>query len=160
MTFQDSNWAKPLSINIQSNWTVDVQLNWQHTNEVQHWAKMPTCSAVGCENRTSGDEFFRIPAGSHQFQHNKSRLWLQALKQESRNDATPAKEACACSAHFISCKIFSIYQSLVINHFTFFYQKPGMHVKRGTYTAWSYFVADEGSELAISDCNSFWPYVG
>lgn len=119
MTFQDSKCAKPLSINIRSNWTVDVQLHWQHTNEVQHWAKMPTCSAVGCENRTSGDEFFRIPAESHQFQHNKSRLWLQALKQESRNDATPTKEACACSAHFIACKIFSIYQSLIIYHFTF-----------------------------------------
>lgn len=58
-----SDRSKPMSINIPSNRNVDVQLHWRQTNEVQHRAKMPTWSAVGCENRTSsGTKFFIIPA--------------------------------------------------------------------------------------------------
>lgn len=46
---------------------------------------MPTCSAVGCENRTSsGVQFFRTPAGSQ----NRRRLWHQTLKRIDWNDAT------------------------------------------------------------------------
>ncbi|KAK0137986.1 hypothetical protein N1851_025794 [Merluccius polli] len=64
---------------------------------------MPTCSAVGCENRTSsGVKFFRIPAGSHPFKKNRRHLWLQALKREDWDNAAAVKEARICSAHFIS----------------------------------------------------------
>ncbi|KAK0140577.1 hypothetical protein N1851_022438 [Merluccius polli] len=66
---------------------------------------MPTCSAVGCENRTSsGVKFFRIPAGSHPFQKNRRHLWLQALKREDWDNAAAVKEARICSAHFISAE--------------------------------------------------------
>lgn len=77
---------KPLSVNIPSNRNAEVQLHWRHTNEVQHSAEVPTCGAVGCENRSSsGVEFFRIPTGSHPFQQN----WLPRTKKpEDWNNAT------------------------------------------------------------------------
>lgn len=80
MTFLDYDRAKPLSINICSNQNVDVC-----SGKVGHLAEVPTCSAVGCENRTrSGVQFFRTPAGSQ----NRRCLWPQTLKRIDWNDAT------------------------------------------------------------------------
>lgn len=52
-----------LHINIPSYQNVDVKLHLWRISEVQHLDKMPTSSALSCENITgSGVEFYRIPA--------------------------------------------------------------------------------------------------
>ncbi|CAB1333248.1 unnamed protein product, partial [Coregonus sp. 'balchen'] len=43
---------------------------------------MRNCCAVNCANRGGqGWRFFTIPRGSHPFQKNRRRLWLQAIKR-------------------------------------------------------------------------------
>ncbi|XP_065114066.1 uncharacterized protein [Paramisgurnus dabryanus] len=66
---------------------------------------MTGCCVYGCTNRysTKGLRFHRIPTGSHPFQKNRRRLWLQALKRVDNDDVK--KNARVCSAHFISGEI-------------------------------------------------------
>ncbi|XP_060786596.1 uncharacterized protein LOC132892239 [Neoarius graeffei] len=64
---------------------------------------MSGCCVNGCTNRysTGGLKFHRIPKGSHPFQSNRRRLWLQAIKRVDWNEDR-IKNARVCSAHFIS----------------------------------------------------------
>nr|XP_055046089.1 uncharacterized protein LOC129431992 isoform X1 [Misgurnus anguillicaudatus] len=68
--------------------------------------KMTGCCVYGCSNRysTKGLKFHRIPKGSHPFQQNRRRLWLQALKRFDL-DEDRTKNARVCSAHFISGEV-------------------------------------------------------
>ena len=66
---------------------------------------MPSCCVVGCQNRTKdGVKLFGLPAGSHPFQRNRRRLWLQAIKRVW-DESSVKKDVRVCSAHFISGKV-------------------------------------------------------
>lgn len=126
-----------LPINIPSNRNADVpKLCWRHNHEVQHLAKMPTCCAVGCENRTSnGVEFFRIiifrntgrisSVSRKQKTKKKPDVVCGSVLQREDWNATVVKEAHVCRVHLISGKLSFI--------------SP---LKHETCAAKSYFVVD------------------
>ncbi|XP_029544735.1 zinc finger protein 135-like [Oncorhynchus nerka] len=64
---------------------------------------MRNCCAVNCANRAGqGWRFFTIPRGSHPFQKNRRRLWLQAIKRVDWGPDGLRGDYSLCGAHFIS----------------------------------------------------------
>uniref|UniRef100_A0A4W5P162 Uncharacterized protein n=1 Tax=Hucho hucho TaxID=62062 RepID=A0A4W5P162_9TELE len=64
---------------------------------------MRNCCAVNCANRGGqGWRFFTIPRGSHPFQKNRRRLWLQAIKRVDWGPDGLRGDYSLCGAHFIS----------------------------------------------------------
>lgn len=101
-----------LPINIPSNRNADVpKLCWRHTHEVEHLAKMPTCCAVGCENRTSNVLcwVFQNNSFSEYRQDlvcfNKTDVVCGSILQREDWNATVVKEAHVCRVHLISGKL-------------------------------------------------------
>lgn len=65
---------------------------------------MPSCSIIGCTNRSTtnpGLRFYNIPSGPHPFQVNRRKLWLHAIKDRW---SQVWKYSRICGAHFISGK--------------------------------------------------------
>lgn len=121
-----------LPINIPSNRNADVlKLCWRRNHEIEHLAKMPTCCAVGCENRTSNVlcGVFQNNSFSEYRQDlvcfNKTDVVCGSILQQEDWNATVVKEAHVCRVHLISGKLSFI--------------SP---LKHETRAAESYFVVD------------------